>query len=112
MHARINRLVRATGPALPVVLALVTGCEGPASTTTAVELDSNHTALYEAGAWGFAWANNATSSSYTPDANFARSSSGGAIRANRLGTGSYRVDFSGLGGTGGFAIAVAVGVDN
>ena len=106
----LPQLARAAGiSALLATLCL--GCEAP-DASSPLEIESNAAALNEAATWGFAWANKASQSSYTPDANFARSSSGGTIKANRLGTGSYRVDFAGLGGTGGFAIAVAVGLDN
>lgn len=58
--------------------------------------------------WGFAWADNATSTlnvPYTPSAIYAYNSSGGAVTITRTGIGKYTVKFSGL-GAGGFGASV------
>jgi M6 family metalloprotease-like protein len=52
------------------------------------------------GRMGFAWADQPTTASYNPDANYAYNSSGGAITVTRTGTGTYVVKFVGLGGNG------------
>jgi hypothetical protein len=61
---------------------------------------------------GYAWANNPTSASYTPDAMYSFNSSGGAISITRSGTGAYAVQFAGLGGgstLGGNVLVTAYG---
>jgi hypothetical protein len=45
---------------------------------------------------GFVWADNPSAPSYTPNANYAFNSSGGAIRIDRASLGSYRVTFEHL----------------
>ena len=49
---------------------------------------------------GYAWADNPTGASYTPNATYSFNSSGGAIGITRSGVGTYAVKFSGLGGNG------------
>ncbi len=49
---------------------------------------------------GFAWANQPTGPSYTPDPAYSRNTSGGAIQISRGGVGIYKVWFEGLGGRG------------
>ncbi|MEM6289539.1 MAG: hypothetical protein AAF845_20535, partial [Bacteroidota bacterium] len=64
-------------------------------------VDSRYTVLFVANDAvtrdaGFAWANNATQESYTPDPSYTANPNG-AVTAFRLGTGSYQMGFSGLG---------------
>ena len=47
---------------------------------------------------GYAWADNASGASYTPNATFSFNSTGGAINITRSGVGTYAVRFNGLGG--------------
>jgi hypothetical protein len=44
----------------------------------------------------YAWANNATSASYTPSAIYSYNASGGAITATRAAAGTYQIQFAGL----------------
>jgi hypothetical protein len=56
---------------------------------------------YGAGSgYGFAWANNSKQARYTPSETYAFNSSGGSISIQRRGTGTYQVNFAGLGGHG------------
>lgn len=50
------------------------------------------------GRIGFVWANNPTSSSYTPSTTYAFNASGGPVTITRSSTGTYSVRFAGLGG--------------
>jgi Big-like domain-containing protein len=45
---------------------------------------------------GFAWADQPSAATYTPNAGWARNSTGGAITVNRVSTGLYDVTFAGL----------------
>jgi hypothetical protein len=45
---------------------------------------------------GFAFANQPTAASYTPNVNYSRNSSGGAVKATRWDTGRYAIEFAGL----------------
>ncbi|MCR9244040.1 MAG: hypothetical protein NXI31_03340 [bacterium] len=49
---------------------------------------------------GYCWANDATAASYTPLAAYSWNGDRGAPTVTRLSTGTYRVDFPNLGGTG------------
>jgi hypothetical protein len=48
------------------------------------------------GKMAYAWLDQPTSASYTPDAGFAFNSSGGSVTVTRSGVGSYSVSFAGL----------------
>lgn len=62
---------------------------------------------------GYAWADNPTVGSYTPNASYSYNSSGGPISISRSGVGAYSVNFSGLGGGagGGNVQVTAYGTD-
>ena len=57
----------------------------------------------------YAWANEASAASYTPDPRYAYNASGGAVTAHRTGTGQYYVTFGGVDGTGGTVQVSAYG---
>ena len=62
---------------------------------------------------GYAWANNPTSASYTPNAAYAYNGSGGSVSITRSGTGVYAVTFAGLSsGAGGDVQVTAYGTGN
>ena len=52
------------------------------------------------GAFGYAWAHNPATSSYTPSATYAHNSAGGVIEITRQGAGQYAVRFAEMGGRG------------
>jgi hypothetical protein len=47
--------------------------------------------------WGYVWANNAASASYTPSLQYQRTSTGGVVTITRSSAGKYSVRFGGLG---------------
>ncbi|MEM0961971.1 MAG: T9SS type A sorting domain-containing protein [Bacteroidota bacterium] len=59
-------------------------------------------------AFGYTHANDRTAASYTPPANRTFSQNGGAVTAERVSQGRYRVTFAGLGGSGTFGGSVQV----
>jgi Papain family cysteine protease len=59
---------------------------------------------------GYAWANNPTSSSYTPNPAYQYNSSGATNTISRSGVGSYTVAFPNLGVNGGTALVTAYGL--
>ncbi|MGA9575137.1 MAG: hypothetical protein WBS20_14460, partial [Lysobacterales bacterium] len=54
----------------------------------------------EGTGFGYVWANSPKQQNYAPDPNYSFNSSGGPISITRSGPGTYKVDFSGLGGHG------------
>ncbi len=57
----------------------------------------------------YVWANDSTSSSYTPSAPYQYNSTGGTNTATRQGTGQYTVNLPGLGGSNGTVLVTAYG---
>jgi hypothetical protein len=73
--------------------------------TAGAAVDSYFTVLYVKTpslptALAYAWANNATSASYTPSATFSYNPTGGAVTAARSGVGAYTMTWSGFGALG------------
>jgi hypothetical protein len=60
----------------------------------------------------FAWANQPTAASYSPDPNYAYNTSGGAITISRSSAGNYGVVFAGLSGVGGTVQITSYGPGN
>lgn len=69
--------------------------------------DMRFTVLFVEGAGGasravgYAWANNPTAASYTPQPSYAYAHGGGTITATRFSVGQYTMSFSGIGSHGG-----------
>lgn len=63
------------------------------------------------GGHGWVWANQTTSSSYTPSTGYQYNSTGAANGVTRSSTGRYTVRFTGLGGSGGNVQVSAYGYD-
>jgi Zn-dependent metalloprotease len=61
------------------------------------------------GTFGYAWAGQPTTASYTASPSWSYNSKGGANRVQRLATGRYQVTFPGLGVPGGTVMATAQG---
>lgn len=62
--------------------------------------------------YGFAWASQATTPSYTPTSSYAHNVSGQAMEISRLAAGQYRVNFDGLEMVGGHVQVTAYGASN
>lgn len=79
-------------------LVLGLGAGGPVTITASAESKSASATVTvrDDQRFGYAWADQATSASYTPSASYANSTSG-AITVTRSGTGSYAVRLAGLG---------------
>lgn len=63
-------------------------------------------------AFGFVWADQPTSVSYTPNSSYSFNSTGGSNTITRLGTGQYRVEMPGLGQSNGNVQVTAYGSAN
>jgi hypothetical protein len=65
--------------------------------TKLAALGANKPLASKFGAHAYAWANDATSASYTPNSLYSFNSAGGAITAARTGDGQYTMTFAGQG---------------
>jgi hypothetical protein len=92
-------MVRSRMPAMlaAATVAGVLAAATPASpASAALGADSGPASSSAGGVFGYVWADQPTSPSYTPNLNFQDNSSGGINTITRIGVGLYRVRFPGL----------------
>ncbi len=92
-------MIRSRMPAMfaAATVAGVLAAAAPATpTSAAVRVDSGRAWFSAGAAFGYVWADQPTSPSYTPSLNFQDNSSGGINTITRTGVGLYRVRFPGL----------------
>lgn len=93
----MQRIFRLTACGLLALFAVAAHAERPAGNGGDDHPAGIAVAAFSDAVKGYAWANQASSASYTPNTDYSYNASGGAITATRSGVGTYAIEFAGLG---------------
>jgi hypothetical protein len=109
----MNSKYLAKAVTLMIAGAAALGCSVEAGDAESGEesVDSTTQELTSEGTYGWLWANQSTGT-YTPNSNYSYNTSGGTNRVVNLSTGSYRVEFPGIGQANGNVQVNAYGGSN